>query len=127
MILKKDSDKKQILLNTFKCNIYTKPFKKQAFLERHITKVHINYIPQVDGTQDSLGTSLYDLFECIDTHEDDIYNEEVPKNKSYAECILCNILLINKAVTVDYYKKEHNCFPSCTKFFLYLCTIYFII
>ena len=34
--------------------------------------------------------------------------KKFPKTKSYAECILSDCLLMNKAVTVDHYKKEHN-------------------
>ena len=46
----------------FTCNLCTKVFKKESFLERHIIKVHSHSIPQVDGLDQGIDADWSEPF-----------------------------------------------------------------
>ena len=43
--LQNDIDEKKKLKTTFECHLYSKVFKRETFMERHVIKVHTNVIP----------------------------------------------------------------------------------
>ena len=43
--LQNDIDERKKLKSTFECDLCSKVFKREAFMERHMIKVHTNVIP----------------------------------------------------------------------------------
>ena len=43
--LQNNIDEKKKLKSTFECDLCSKVFKREAFMERHMIKVHTNMIP----------------------------------------------------------------------------------
>ena len=88
VLLSNDIEEKLNLLNNFKCPICNKQFKRQTFLERHITKLHNINIPQVDGLGDTFNDSISLMFEQ--------YEIEAENSYPFAKCIECNIAFENE-------------------------------
>ena len=64
--MQNDIDERKKLKSTFECDLCSKVFKREAFMERYVIKVHTNVIPQVDGIEDVIENCLQEMFKTIE-------------------------------------------------------------